>query len=183
MVENDVLPEGAIASRIFLVRGRQVMLSHDLADLYGVPTKRLNEQVKRNIERFPVDFMFQLTAEEWADLRSQNATSSSWGGRRTTPFAFSEHGVLMLSGVLNSERAIAVSIRIMRVFVRLQRLLQNDLELKLRVERLEGRQGRSDDALGELFEVVRRMMDPPVPERRRIGYRREELVTDASLEG
>jgi len=89
----------------------------------------------------------------------------------------------MLSGVLNSERAIAVSIRIMRVFVRLQRLLQNDLELKLRVERLEGRQDRSDDALGELFEVVRRMMDPPVPERRRIGYRREELVTDASLEG
>ena len=183
MVENDVLSEGEIASRIFLVRGRQVMLSHDLADLYGVPTKALNQQVRRNRSRFPEDFAFELDSDEWEALRSQIVTSKGRGGMRHPPMAFTEHGILMLSSVLTSERAVAVNIRIVRVFVRMTRLLQNDLELKLRVERLEGRQERCDDALGELFEVVRRMMDPPVPERRRIGYRREVLVTDASLEG
>jgi hypothetical protein len=147
------------------------MLAHDLALLYDVPTKRLNEQVKRNIDRFPADFMFLLDGNEWDILRSRSATSRSWGGRRTPPFAFTEHGVLMLSSVLNSEHAIAVNIRIMRVFVRLNRILQNDLELQLRVERMEGRQERTDDALGELFEAVKQLMEGPLGDRLRIGYK------------
>jgi hypothetical protein len=121
--------------------------------------------------RFPEDFMFQLNETEWSNLRSQFATSRSWGGQRVRPFAFTEHGVLMLSSVLNSDRAIAANIRIVRVFVRLTRLLQNDLELQLRVERMEGRQERTDTAVVELFEAVKQLLDRPTGERLRIGYR------------
>ena len=166
----EAWPEEAIAARIHWVRGQKVMLAHDLAVLYGVPTYRLNEAVKRNGSRFPEDFMFSLTKDEWANLTSQIAMSRSWGGRRQPPYAFTEHGVLMLSSVLNSEQAIAVNIRIMRVFVRLNRLLQNDLELQLRVERLEGRQERTDTAVSELFEVVKHLLDHPTGDRLRIGY-------------
>jgi hypothetical protein len=167
----EAWPEEAIAARIHWVRGQKVMLAHDLAQCYGVSTKRLNEQVKRNMSRFPEDLMFLLTKEEWANLTSQTATPSSWGGRRKAPYAFTEHGVLMLSSVLHSERAIAVNIRIMRVFVRLTRLLQNDLELQLRVERMEGRHERTDAVVGELFEVVKHLLDRPTGDRLRIGYR------------
>ena len=167
----EAWPEEAIAARIHWVRGQKVMLAHDLAQLYGVPTYRLNEAVKRNGSRFPEDFMFSLTKDEWANLISQIAMSRSWGGRRQPPYAFTEHGVLMLSSVLNSERAIAVNIRIMRVFVRLNRLLQNDLELQLRMERMEGRQERSDAAVVELFDAVKQLMEHPVNDRLRIGYR------------
>ena len=114
MTENSplsVIPDETILSKILLIRGLKVMLDSDLADLYGVTTKRLNEQVKRNIYRFPDDFMFQLTESEFENLKSQFATSS-WGGRRTLPYAFTEHGVLMLSSVLNSELAIKVNIQI-----------------------------------------------------------------------
>ena len=167
----EAWPEEAIAARIHWIRGQKVILAHDLALLYDVPTKRLNEQVKRNIDRFPMDFMFLLDGNEWDILRSRSATSRSWGGRRTPPYAFTEHGVLMLSSVLNSEHAIAVNIRIMRVFVRLNRILQNDLELQLRVERMEGRQERTDDALGELFEAVKQLMEAPSGDHLRIGYK------------
>ena len=167
----EAWPEEAIAARIHWIRGQKVMLAHDLALLYDVPTKRLNEQVKRNIDRFPADFMFLLDGNEWDILRSRSATSRSWGGRHTPPFAFTEYGVLMLSSVLNSEHAIAVNIRIIRVFVRLNRILQNDLELQLRVERMEGRQERTDDALGELFEAVKQLMEGPLGDRLRIGYK------------
>ena len=170
-MEAEVVGEEAIAARIHWICGQKVMLAHDLAKLYGVATKRLNEQVKRNMTRFPEDFMFQLNESEWSNLRSQFATSRSWGGQRVPPFAFTEHGVLMLSSVLNSERAIAVNIRIVRVFVRLTRLLQNDLELQLRVERMEGRQERTDTAVVELFEAVKQLLDRPTDERLRIGYR------------
>ena len=167
----EAWPEEAIAARIHWIRGQKVMLAHDLALLYDVPTKRLNEQVKRNIDRFPADFMFLLDGNEWDILRSRSATSRSWGGRRTPPYAFTEYGVLMLSSVLNSEHAIAVNIRIMRIFVRLNRILQNDLELQLRVERMEGRQEQTDDALGELFEAVKQLMEAPSGDRLRIGYK------------
>lgn len=109
MEETLLVPDEAIATQIHWIRGEKVMLAFDLAKLYGVPTKRLNEQVKRNMDRFPPDFMFQLNEDEWSDLRSQFATSRSWGGRRVPPYAFTEHGVLMLSSVLNSDRAIAVN--------------------------------------------------------------------------
>lgn len=163
---EELLPEEAIAARTCLagrqvqwIRGQKMMLDADLARLYGVPTKELNLKVKRHLERFPADFMFQLTDDEWSGLRFQFETSKGRGGRRYPPYAFTEHGVLMLSSVLNSERAIAVNIRIMRVFVRMNRLLQNDLELQLRVERMEGRQDRMEDDHGGLFEAVKQLME------------------------
>jgi hypothetical protein len=165
------LPEEVIATQIYWIRGEKVMLAHDLAKLYGLATKRLNEQVRRNLDRFPDDFMFQLDEEEWSNLRSQFATSRSWGGRRSPPYAFTEHGVLMLSSVLSSERAIAVNIRIMRVFVKMNRMLMNDRELMHRLERMEGRQEQYDAALNDLFDAVKQMMEIPMEERKRLGYR------------
>ena len=117
------------------------MLDEDLAELYQVPTGRLNEQVKRNIGRFPVDFMFQLTEEEFKNLISQNATSS-WGGRRKLPFAFTEHGVLMLSSVLNSERAVGVNIQIMRIYTKMREMLMTNQEIQLKLEQLERKPSR-----------------------------------------
>ncbi len=119
------LSDHEIARKIFLIRGHKVMLDYQLAELYEIATRRLNEQVKRNLSRFPEDFMFQLTEKEWLDLMSQNATSSAvhWGGRRKLPYAFTEHGVLMLSSVLNSEKAIQVNIRIMRIHIRFRDMM------------------------------------------------------------
>ncbi len=166
-----VLPDEAIAARIHWIRGQKVMLDEDLARLYGVVTKELNLKVKRHKDRFPADFMFQLTDDEWSGLRFQVETSKGRGGRRYPPYGFTEHGVLMLSSVLNSERAIAVNIRIMRVFVRMNRLLQNDLELQVRMERMEGRQDRVDEELVSLFEAVKQLMEAPVDERIRLGFK------------
>lgn len=171
MEQESAFPDEAIAAKVHWIRGQKVVLAHDLAAMYGVPTYRLNEAVKRNPSRFPEDFMFLLTNEEWANLTSQFAISRSWGGRRSPPYAFTEHGVLMLSSVLISDRAIAVNIRIMRVFVRLNRLLQNDLELQLRMERMESRQEHADAAVVELFEAVKQLLDRPTGDRLRIGYR------------
>lgn len=188
MEVEELLPEEAIAARIQWVRGQKVMLDADLAELYGLPTFRLNEAVKRNSQRFPEDFTFQLTMEEWSHLTSQFAMSKSRGGRRRPPYAFTEHGVLMsptrqsrygddaLSSVLNSERAIAVNIRIMRVFVRMNRLLQNDLELQLRVERMEGRQDRMEEGMGSLFEAVKQLLEGPAEERRRLGFKGGDMI-------
>jgi hypothetical protein len=165
------IPDEAIASRIYFIRGEKVMLDEDLAQLYEVPTKQLNQQVKRNPERFPQDFMFQLEENEWTSLRSQFVTSKGKGGRRTLPYAFTEHGVLMLSSVLNSERAIAVNIRIMRIFVRMNRLFMNDMELQMRLDQIEGRQDQTDAVVGQLFETVKKMMEKPSSARQRIGYK------------
>lgn len=120
MPDNNTLPiisDAIVVNKIYLIRGQKVMLDNDLAELYGVETKRLNEQVRRNIERFPEDFMFQLAENEWEILRSQIATSR-WGGRRKLPSVFTEHGVLMLSSVLNSRQAVQVNIQVVRVFTR-----------------------------------------------------------------
>ena len=114
---------------IRIIRGDKVILDEDLAELYGVEVKRLNEQVRRNLDRFPADFMFQLTTQEFTDLKSQFATASQWGGRRTPPYAFFEQGVAMLSSVLHSKRAVQVNIEIMRTFVRLRKLLASNVEL------------------------------------------------------
>src|SRR5215218_2102098 len=130
--KSEAVPETAVAlvpverveSRILLIRGEKVILDTDLAELYGATTKRLNEQVRRNLDRFPADFMFQLTDEEFAILRSQFATSrSGWGGRRYPPFVFTEHGAIMAANVLNSPRAVAVSVTVVRAFVRLRQIL------------------------------------------------------------
>ena len=152
------------------------MLDTDLAALYGVQTKVLVQAVKRNLSRFPEDFMFQLTSDEWAILRSQIVTSSSaHGGRRTMPYGFTEQGVAMLSSVLSSERAIAVNIEIMRAFVRLRNLLASNKELAKRFTELEQRLERKleshDRAIAGILDAIRQLMTPqPPPPKRRIGF-------------
>jgi hypothetical protein len=159
-----------IEARILLLGGERVMLDADLAELYGVATKVLIQAVKRNAERFPEDFMFQLTRDEFANLRSQSVTSS-WGGRRYPPYAFTEHGVAMLSSVLNSAKAIRVNVEIMRAFVRLRRLMASHEELARKLTELEK---RYDAQFRAVFDAIRQLMAPPAKPRRSIGFRVEE---------
>ena len=156
-----------LARRILLIRGQKVMLSADLAELYGVEPKVLVQAVKRNIQRFPDDFMFQLSRAEFGILKSQFVTSS-WGGiRRATPYAFTEQGVAMLSSVLNSERAVQVNIAIMRVFVRLREMLAVHKDLARELEALER---KYDKQFRVVFDAIRELMAPPRPPKRRIGF-------------
>jgi phage regulator Rha-like protein len=148
---SEVVPHERIEKRIFEMRGKKVMLDADLAELYAVETRALNQAVTRNIERFPDDFMFQLSEVEAKDLRSQSVTSN-WGGRRYMPYAFTEHGILMLSNVLKSKRAVRVSVQIIRVFVRLRELAQDYHELIARIEKVEKRQ---DVESREVWKAVR----------------------------
>jgi len=170
---TNLIPVNRITRAIHLLRGERVILDADIAELYGVPTKRLNESVRRNLGRFPNDFMFQLDAEEWEILRSQSATSSagSWGGRRTPPYAFTENGVAMLSSVLNSEPAIQVNIAIMRAFTDLRRMLASHQDLARKLEVLES---KYDSQFKVVFEAIRQLMAPGVTSRKKpIGFREE----------
>jgi hypothetical protein len=175
----ELIAAPAIEKRIFVVRERQVMLDEDLADLYGVETKRLVEQVKRNLERFPEDFMFQLRKDEAAALRSQIATSNTGrGGRRYAPYVFTEQGVAMLSSVLRSKTAIAVNIEIMRAFVELRRIAGSYAALR---ERLEGlgremtsRLDQHDEQLGQVFRALHQLITPPEKPKRKVGFRIRE---------
>lgn len=161
-----------IVSQIRIVRGRKVIIDSDLAALFGVPTKRLNEQVKRNLDRFPGDFMFQLTQTEADFLRSQIATSSRpQGGRRFLPYVFTEHGTLMAANVLNNPIAIAVSIEIVRTFVQLRQTLLAHQELKRKVELLES---KYDSQFRSIFDAIKQLMIPPESNRRLIGIRNNE---------
>jgi hypothetical protein len=156
-----------IASRIFMLRGERVLLDSDLAGLYGVGTKTLNRAVKRNRDRFPGDFMFQLTGEETGNLRYQNGTSS-WGGRRYLPQAFTEQGVAMLSSILRSKRAVMVNIEIMRAFVQLRRILATHADLARKLAALER---KYDAQFKSVFDAIRALMTPPTAKpRRRIGF-------------
>ena len=175
---QSILLEETIMNKIYLVRGEKVMFDSDLADLYGVETKRLNEQVKRNIERFPDDFMFQLSQEEFKILKSQIATSG-WGGRRTLPYVFTEHGVLMLSSVLNSDLAIKVNIQIMRVYTKIRNMLTNHKELLLKFEELQIKLADHDDKFMLLFEYIKQFEKAKQEEleqknRSKIGFKNEE---------
>ena len=143
------MPDEVIINKIYLIRNEKVMLDSDLAELYDVTTAILNQAIKRNPDRFPVDFMFQLNIEEWEILKSQIATSS-WGGRRNLPFAFTEQGVAMLSSVLNSEVAIKVNIRIIRIFTKMRQMLMTNKDLLLRMEKIERELGKQ----GESIEIV-----------------------------
>lgn len=143
------------------------MLDADLAELYGVPTKVLNQAVKRNKERFPPDFMFRLSREEFGILRSQAVTSSQWGGRRIPPYVFTEQGVAMLSSVLKSQRAVQVNIEIMRAFVRLREMLSSHKDLARKLEALEK---KYDVQFKVVFEAIRQLMSPPEPKKRKIGF-------------
>ena len=161
-----------IERSILLIRRHKVLLDTHLADLYGVTTKRLNEQVRRNRSRFPGDFMFQLTQEEVESLRSQFATSNQGrGGRRYAPYAFTEQGVAMLSTVLNSERAIRVNIEIMRAFVRLRQILASNAQLARRLDALEK---KYDAQFKAVFDAIRQLMAPPEPKKKKIGFLVEE---------
>jgi len=166
-----MIPKEIIEQKIYLLRGEKVLLSTDLARLYQVSPKALVQAVKRNITRFPQDFMFQLTEGEFGNLKSQIVTSS-WGGRRRArPYAFTEHGVAMLSSVLRSERAVLVNIEIVRIFVRLRILLSSNEELSRKIATLEK---RYDSRFKIVFDAIKQLMTPAQPKRRMIGFVREK---------
>ena len=158
-----LVPVERIERQILLIRGQKVLLDNQLAELYGVATGNLVRAMKRNIDRFPEDFMFQLSREEFTDLRCHFGTSSEWGGRRYPPYAFTEHGVAMLSSVLSSQRAIQVNIEIMRAFSRLRHLLASHSELAAKIARLER---KYDSQFKIVFVAIRALMEPPDPQQK-----------------
>jgi len=160
-----------IESRITILRHRKVILDTSLAELYGVPVKRLNQQVKRNRERFPSDFMFQITRREFTALRLQFATSNkNRGGRRSLPYAFNEHGAIMAATVLNSDQAVEMSVFVVRAFVRLREVLAANRELAARLDDLEEHLETHGGTIQEILHVVRKLMSPPPSRRRKIGF-------------
>ncbi|CAH0216842.1 hypothetical protein SRABI27_02127 [Pedobacter sp. Bi27] len=169
-----IIPDNIVVNKIYELRGLKVMLDSDLAELYGVETKRLNEQVGRNPDRFPEDFMFQLNDEEWLNLKSQFATSS-WGGRRKLPFVFTEHGILMLSSVLNSKQAIQVNIQIVRIFSRIRQFIIDNGELKLEIEEIKKTLNNHDKNIELVFTYLDRLIDKKTGPRKRIGYMPDDL--------
>lgn len=166
------VPSERIAHSILLLRGQKVLLDADLAELYGVETRVLVQAVKRNLDRFPEDFMFQLDTEEAAALRSQSVISNAGrGGRRYAPYAFTEQGVAMLSSVLSSPQAIAVNIEIMRAFVRLREVLAGNKELAAKLGELERKLKGHDQAIAGILDAIRQLMaPPPAPKKRPIGF-------------
>ena len=164
---RSVVPVERIENAILFIRGQKVMLDADLARLYGVSTKAFNQAMRRNKDRFPPDFAFQLTDQEFHSLRSQFVTSNGRGGRRYRPYAFTEQGVAMLSSVLQSKRAVQVNIEIMRTFARLRRMLASNEELARKLAALER---KYDAQFKVVFDAIRQLMAPPAPPRRRIGF-------------
>ena len=171
----QVLTEEKIINKIYLIRGKKVMMDRDLAELYAVETKVLKQQVRRNIERFPDDFMFELTKDEFNDLRSQFVTSS-WGGTRYMPMAFTEQGVAMLSSVLNSRRAIAVNIQIIRVFTKMREMLETHKEILNKLDQLQKKEIEQDEKILLVFEYLKQLEQVKQQEleqnrRNKIGYK------------
>jgi hypothetical protein len=159
-----------VESAIYSIRGQRVMLDSDLAAIYGTSTMRLNEQFRRNRKRFPKDFAFQLTREEFTNLISQNAISSLHGGRRKLPRVFTEHGAIMLASVLNSPIAVQASVRVVRAFVRLREMIAGNAQLAARLKDLERRLDSHDEAIIELFAVLKRLLEPEAKPKREIGF-------------
>jgi hypothetical protein len=169
---KELIPVERIENKILLLRGHKIILAHDLSELYGVETKRLLEQVKRNTKRFPEDFMFQLTRQELTNLRSQIATSR-WGGTRYLPYAFTEHGALMAANVLNSPKAVEVSVQVTRAFVKLREMAVSHKELSRKLKDLEAKYDKQFDVV---FDAIRQLMEPPpVPPKRKIGFPADSL--------
>jgi hypothetical protein len=174
---QSLIPVERIVSQIYLVRGHKVMLDRDLASLYGVPTKALNQAIKRNLARFPEDFMFQLSKAEMTNLRSQTVTSG-WGGRRYLPYVFTQEGVAMLSSVLRSARAIQMNIVIMRAFVRIRELMATNKDVARRLQDIERRQDEQDEKIDGIVQVIEVLMEPdPAPRSRRIGFKTDDKKT------
>ncbi len=175
MSKYNLLAPGYIERAIVFIRGQRVILDTELAKMFGVPTFRLNEAVKRNRTRFPVDFMFQLTEEESKCLTSQIAMSNGRrGGRRTLPLAFTEHGVLMAANVLKSDRAVTMSLYVVRAFVRLREVLATHKELAQQVRLLESKIDTHDQTIQAIIETLRRIMQPQEPPKRKIGFTVDE---------
>ena len=173
-IESPV-PLERIQQAILLIRGKRVMLDANLAQLYGVSTKRLNEQVKRNRDRFPEDFMFQLNPTEVNNLRSHFATSKKErGGRRYAPYTFTEHGAIMLAAVLNTHRAIEISVFVVRAFVRLREILSTHKALANRLAELESKIETHDEAIRSLVSAIRQLMAPPAAGQKKIGFQLRE---------
>jgi len=179
---KEIVPQEVIEQKILLIRGQKVMLDKDLAQLYSVETRVLNQAVQRNIERFPEDFMFQLTEEEFknlifhsgiSNLKSQNVISS-WGGTRKLPYAFTEQGVSMLSSVLHSKQAVLVNVAIMRAFVKFREILSTHKELAYKLSQLERKIEKHDGEIKAIFDAIRQLMAPPKERYRRIGFRMEK---------
>lgn len=173
MKENELIVQDQIAKSIYLVRGYKAMMDSKLAELYGVQTRVLNQAVKRNLERFPDDFMFQLTADEWENLKSQDVTSS-WGGRRTLPYMFTEQGIAMLSSVLNSPIAIQVNISIMRVFVKMRQWAVSYKDLLHKIEELNQNQTEHSQHIQNIYKIMEELVRPAITERKPIGFKRNE---------
>lgn len=167
---NRLIPQESLESRIFTIRGRRVLLDSDLAEVYGVTPKQLNQQFQRNRRRFPEDFAFPVSVQETKNLRSQIVTSS-WGGRRYRPTVFTEQGAVMLASVLNSSKAVRAGIQVVRAFIRLRQMLGAHTDLARKLADLEA---RYDAQFKVVFEAIRALMDPPEPEaaRDRIGFHR-----------
>ncbi|MEN2414524.1 ORF6N domain-containing protein [Flavobacterium mesophilum] len=173
MDDHSLLSEETISNKIYFIRGQKVMLAFDLATLYNVETKRLNEQVKRNLSRFPQDFMFQLEENEFENLKSQIATSS-WGGSRTLPFAFTEHGILMLSSVLKSDKAIQTNIQIMRIFTKVRQMLLDTTEIKVDILHIQKKLENHDKNIELVFSYLDELTEKKENEEERvkIGYKK-----------
>jgi len=175
---NELIPAERIENRIFLIRGQKVMLDGDLAELYGINKKVLNQAVSRNVDRFPDDFMFKLTNEEAQILKSQFVTSSlpsinaGWGGVRKLPRVFTEPGVAMLSSVLRSKRAINVNIAIMRAFIHLRQIISSHQGLANKIDELEKKYSKHEIEISSVFKLLRQIMDPPVKGEKKIGFLR-----------
>ena len=168
---SNLIPPEKIENKIFFIRGKRVMLDRDLADLYGVTTSRFNEQVKRNIDRFPEEFMFQLTREEAYVSRSQIAILKHGQNIKYFPYAFTEQGVAMLSSILNSKRAIQVNIQIMRTFTRIKQIIAGNKELAQKLVQLEGRIDKHDGEIKSIFQAIHQIMNPALNKpKRRVGF-------------
>ena len=168
------IPVEIIENKIYIIRNQRVMLDSDIAELYGVTTKRLNEQIKRNAERFPKDFMFKLTDEEYKILRSQIATSNIiHGGRRYTPYVFTEHGAIMAATVLNSSKAVEMSIFVVRAFIKLREIISENKELAVKLNELENKYEKHDKDIKDIkaiIDAIRQLMTPPEKTKRKIGF-------------
>jgi ORF6N domain-containing protein len=172
-INKGLVPTELIQGKIIVIREEKIIIDRDLAELYGVETKQLKRAVRRNLDRFPSDFMFELTREEYNSLRSQFGTSS-WGGARYLPMAFTEQGVAMLSSVLNSKRAIEMNIAIMRAFVELRRTSSSYKQIALKLREIETRLEDHDESIDAIFEAIRQLMTPPEPRKKKIGFEVKE---------
>ncbi len=177
-IKTTIIPDEVVITKIHLIRDQKIMLDYDLAELYGVETRALKQAVKRNINRFPADFMFELTKAEHDNLRSQNVISS-WGGTRYLPMAFTEHGVLMLSSVLKSDRAIEMSIQIVRIFNKMRELLLTHKDILLKLEKMEILLTHHDQDIAVIFDYLKKLLNDDKKKvnqeaRRRIGYKKDE---------